>query len=496
MNSIFPLSSPESKGISSENIIRFYEKLRQKNYPLHSAMLYVNGAVVSKTYCAPFREGQLHRMFSIAKTFTALAIGILCDQSRLSLEDRIVDFFPEKITGTPHPYLAALTIREMLMMRTCYTQTTYDKFDLSSDWVGSFFTGHPDKKSGTVFHYDTGAAHVLAALVEKITGMELLDFLRTSLSDLALSPESYMIKDGQGVSMGGTGLLATTEDLLKIGILLLQKGEYNGRQLISREFVKAATSNLTPSLVYAPIPSEASGYGYMIWQTEKEGFVCYGMGGQFIIAHPRKNILLITTADTQRYAGGNQILYDAFYENIYEPLPDFVEEPAFVVPGENPEALARLRALEAANTIKTARECLVGSTAVSAKATATLRPVSRTVYRTADNEAGFRSLSLELNASGGMLCLASAANNFHFTFAYDEMAEGVLEKYNAPLAGSGVWLAEDTLFLCFHIIGECVGSIHMELFFSEDDLVLTMHKVEETYFQEFDRTLVCHLKED
>ena len=501
MKTAFTLTSPESKGISSENIINFYKKLEEKNYPLHSALLYLNGALISKTYCAPFKEGQLHRMFSIAKTMTALAVGILFDHGRLSPDDKIVDYFPEKLPATPHPYLQELTIQEMLMMRTCYTKTNYNKFDLSSDWVGSFFTATPDKRSGTVFHYDTGAAHVLAALVEKLTETNLMDFLRQSLPELELSSESYMLTDGQGVSMGGSGYMATTEDLLKIGILLSQKGLYNGKQLISRQFVETATSNLTPTLLNAPIPSEACGYGYMIWQTEKEGFVCYGMGGQFIIAHPKKTLILVTTSGPQGYAGGNQVLYDAFYENIYDNIISEIPEASSYnrVPNvfpknglpENPEVLASLRSLEIENNIKIINRVLVGSTATSAKRVNSYRPLLEMHCNIPDNHNALGSLTLHTDVTGGTLTLNGDSNTFTFSFGYENHGEGTLEKYNTPLFGSAVWLDKNTLFLYFQLLGENVGSIRMELILSEQDIVLSMRKIEETLFTEFQGTYVC-----
>lgn len=496
METVFTLTSPESKGISSESIIRFYHKLEEKNYPLHSAMLYLNGALISKTYCAPYKEGQLHRMFSIAKTVTALAVGILFDQGKLSPEDNIIHYFPEKLQATPHPYLRELTIRDMLMMRTCYTKTTYNKYDLSSDWVGSFFTGTPDKKGGTVFHYDTGAAHVLAALVEKLTQTKLIDFLRQSLPQLKLSSESYMLTDGQGVSMGGSGYMATTEDLLKIGILLSQKGMYNGKQLISREFVEMATSNLTPTLLNAPIPSEACGYGYMIWQTEKEGFVCYGMGGQLIMVHPKENLILVTTSDTQGYAGGNQILYDAFYETIYGNICGNVPAENSVIPShhelpENPKALAFLRHYEAENSIKTIQQTLTGSTAAAAKKLSDYRPSFKMQCSIPDNLYGLRALTLHTDQEGGILILKNNSHTFTFPFGYEKHVESTIEKYHTPLFGSGVWLDKYTLFLHFLLLGESVGSIRMELVLSGNDLILSMRKIEETLFTEFQGTYTC-----
>lgn len=485
MISEFTVTSPEQKGLSCDHVIDFYQQLSCKNLPIHSSILYIDGAIVSQTHFAPIRDGQLHRMFSIAKTISALAIGILIDRSKISLTDHIVDYFPEKLPEKVHPYLAELTIRDILMMRTCYTQSTYNKFDLSSDWVGSFFTAIPDKAPGTIFHYDTAAAHVLAALVEKLTGQSLMDFLRSAMPELHLSQESYMLVDGQGTSMGGTGLMATSEDLLRIGILLLNHGCYCGKQLISKEYVQEAVSNLSPTVLNAPLPSEACGYGYMIWQTEKHGFVCYGMGGQLIMVHPAKKVILITTADTQGYAGGNQIIYDAFYQSIYknisaQPLPD------------NPGGLEELRNLEHNNRLKPIGQCLVGATAGSAQALKKYRPNKEMQLSFPDNKYQYVTLQLTLQSAGGTLQLKSKTDIFTFSFAYDSQSEGVLGKYNTPYAGSGCWLTENTLYLYFHLLGEAVGSIRMELIFAEDHLVLCMRKVEETLFQEFQGTYVCH----
>ena len=139
-------------------------------------------------------------MFSITKSFVSMAIGCLAEESKLKLDDKIVDYFPEKQpeSGT-YKYTAMLTIRDMLKMKTCHTKTTYKNPGVT-DWVGSFFTTKPTHVPGTVFSYDTSSTHVLGALVEKLSGMTILDYLRSKgLDELGFSKDAHILTDPQGM---------------------------------------------------------------------------------------------------------------------------------------------------------------------------------------------------------------------------------------------------------------------------------------------------------
>lgn len=161
---------------------------------MHSFLLMRHDTLIAEGYYAPYQKDTLHRMFSISKSFTSIAIGLLEAEGKLSLDDPIVSYFPDKIPANVHPWIAAMTIRDMLMMRTCHAATTY-KVDMKSDWVESFFTVPPTHPAGKLFHYDTSSAHTLSALVERLSGMPMLDYLKEKLSVLEFSDESYMLTD-------------------------------------------------------------------------------------------------------------------------------------------------------------------------------------------------------------------------------------------------------------------------------------------------------------
>jgi CubicO group peptidase (beta-lactamase class C family) len=474
--------NPEEKHISSEWILNFNKRIQKKGISLHSATLFVEDSIVSEIYYSPFKKDELHRMFSIAKTVVALCICVLSDEGKLSLDDHIVDYFPEKLPKIVHPYLAQMTIKDMLMMRTCHAQTTYNKFDMGSDWVGSFFTTAPTHKPGTVFHYDTSAPHVLSALVEKLTKKDTWTFFKESFKELEFSDASYMIKDGQGVSFGGSGLVATADDILKMGILLLNEGNVDGKQLISKEFVKAATSCLTPNAVAAPLPSESCGYGYYIWRTEKSGYVLYGMGGQLVIVCPKEKIILTTTADAQGYSGGNQIIYDAFYEEILEKYRNTLVNNGYEAKVANvqdsKDDIAELKRFAENAKINTVLSTVQNAYKPSSE-------LSRS-YSLDENPNGFKALRISLYKDYGEMILTACDDSKHtVTFGYEINKEGILPLYDDRTFGSGAYIAKDTFYICLRVVDERLGSVHFELYFEEYEITVYMKKIEETSFKEF-----------
>lgn len=488
----FEKTLPENVGISSKAIKNVLERLDKKDVPMHSLLIMKDDKLIFEKYYAPYTADTLHRLFSVSKSITAMAIALLQEEGKLSFEASITDYFPEYTDENTHPWIRQTTIRNMLQMRTCHASTTY-KVDMKSDWVESFFKVAPTHKPGTIFHYDTSAAHTLCALAEKLTGMSMLDYLKEkAFNYLDFSKDSYMVKDPFGVSMGGSGLMATPMDLLKI-LYLLQKGgtvvcdDGVTRSLLPKEFVEEATANISDSFPTAPLPSEAQGYGMQIWQNEKGGFVLYGMGGQLGISLPSENMLIVTTADTQGMAGGNQVIYDALYENLlgnsaatgddkraYEDLSAYAEGLK-ITPPRLPENY--------------------GYTHTGEDISNSYSDFNR-VYKLAENPQGFDTLEVSLNLGGPSSLTftykdknkASSLpeNALKLYFGISDMADGIFPIYECKYTAGAVWFRKNVLYIRFHLIGESVGSVRFELYFGDDDITLFMKKVEETYFKEFD----------
>lgn len=506
----FKTGTPESTGVSSICITNFIMRLHKKGIPMHSLLLLHKDALITEGYYKPYTKDTMHRMFSISKSFTAIAIGLLAEEGKLSLEDKIVDYFPDKLPSKVHPWIASMTIRDMLMMRTCHASTTY-KVNMKTDWVESFFTVPPTHPAGKLFHYDTSSAHVLCALAERLSGMPMLDYIKKKLAPLGLSNESYMISDPFGVSMGGSGLVATSMDILKFGYFLLKKGNICGEQLLSADYIETATSHLTDTLVTAPVKSEACGYGYQIWRNEKGGYVCYGMGGQLVIVLPNYDFICVTTADTQGIGGGNQTIYDAFYEEILS----FVEEKPLsesnirskntITSTENLAAHEQLTKLLGSLQVPPLEGCYTSPR---------MEPIHNRCFNIEENPQGFTKLSLYFantvnnpassdcrdnvspiektsisTPSEGILSFTLNGQDCELPFGFGKLVTGKFPVYDMFYGASGIWFSEDTLYIKVHIMDEFVGSVHFELVFGDDDVTVFMRKQEESLFHEFNTHL-------
>lgn len=337
----FVQGRPEDYGIPASAVEEMEKLFEKQQVRIHGYMLLGGKKILAERYYGPYGREDNHRMYSITKSFVALAVGLLEKNGLICLDDKICDYFPEKLPEEgAHPWCAEMTIRDMLTMRTCYANTTYKDYDWD-DWAESFFKVKPDHVPGTVFSYDTSSAHVLGALVEKLTGMKMLDYMRKeALDEIGFSKGAYIIPDPAGVSQGGSGLMCTLLDVAKVAYLCSHYGVLDGRELLPEKFVRDAVANQVPTDLQ-PKLDEQCGYGYFIWMPREEGFVMFGMGGQLAVCFPKFDFCYLTMADTIGSPAGLQILYDCFYQTVYPCLKERKEDNplAFVRRESNEEAV-------------------------------------------------------------------------------------------------------------------------------------------------------------
>ena len=537
MNTITNTTFPEAKGISASCIIDTLSEIDIRGISMHSFLLCKDDCLVAEGYYAPVKKNDLHRMFSVTKSFVSIAIGLLQEEGRLSLDDSIVKFFPEYVPNTyeAHPWLLATTIRDMLSMRSCHASTTYDKFSSKTDWVKSFFTVAPTHKPGTVFHYDTSATHTLCALVEKLTGMKMLDYLRNKvLNEIGFSKEAYCLTDGFGVSMGGSGLMATSRDFMLFALLILNNGKSNGKQYISADYIKESTSFQTATCVTGPVPSESQGYGLQFWIGEHNSIVCYGMGGQLAILLPEYNTAIVTTADTQGYQGGNQVIYDAIFRHI---LPELEKRQSPWTPSDEEkfefEQFMSKLAMRPLNHNKVASEAWNNKSEnvndINTSFLTNFRPIMSSfegtyvIKKASDaaealdkniiNETIWDEISFEMSEPLTPSCTGKVSLKCHvfpsimdstvdspvtFEFGFGALKEGTLNmtthmgnRADEPVpvsmryAASAEWLSENMLYIRVHLLDTSVGSIHIQAVFGKSDVTIFLRKQEETLFGEF-----------
>ncbi len=312
---------PEPAGVQPDGILAFLDSVNEKKINLHGFMLLKHGKVVAEGYYKPFNGKLLHRIFFVSKSITSSAIGILIGEGLVSLEDRVINFFPDKLPPDINKYTAMMNVKHLLTMTTGHPKS----MDISvEDWVKSFLNTPPQYTPGTVFAYDTTGTHTLCAIIQKVTGMTVLDYLKPRLFELLGISRIEWESCPLGINKGGNGIKCTIEDLAKFGLLYLQKGIWKNERILPEGWVELSTANHINNSNSRTMLDGLHGYGYQFWRTRKNSYCAFGMGGQFIVVIPDKDAVFVSTANTLHATDGHQMILDSLWETIY---PALKEEP-------------------------------------------------------------------------------------------------------------------------------------------------------------------------
>jgi hypothetical protein len=297
MDNRLPRSQPEEQGIRSAGITSFLNAIKEDRLELHSFMLLRHGCVVAEGWWNPYEAQLPHMLFSLSKSFTSTAIGLAEAEGILSLDDLVVSYFPEDLPEEVSANLSAMQIRHLLMMGTGHAQDTMDLLWGQEDgnWAKAFLQAPVEFTPGTHFIYNTGATYMLSAILQKVTGEKLLDYLRPRLLDpLGIANATWQTCP-RGVNTGGFGLNITTEDIAKFGQLYLQRGSWNGSQLLSASWIEEATSKQI-SNGDGGDNDWAQGYGYQFWLCRNGAYRGDGAFGQYCVVLPAEDAVIAITS--------------------------------------------------------------------------------------------------------------------------------------------------------------------------------------------------------
>lgn len=312
------LVSPESQGVSSEAIQRWIEACendaltnRFGNGYVHGFVILRHGKTIAEGTWAPQDTLNVpHMLYSHSKSFTSTAIGFLVDDGKIDLDQRVVSFFPEQVPTNASENLRQVRVRDLLTMNLGADHTDAERDDITGDWVKAMLSNTIDREPGTGFKYDSGATHLLAAIVEKVSGKSLMCFLKERLFDPLGMTSPWSTVSPTGIACGGWGMNMTTRDLARFGQFLLQEGYWDGRQLLSREWVRLATSRQTWSggiVVQSQTIGSGSdwnqGYGFQFWRCRHDAYRADGAAGQLTVVFPSQDAVVSVNAglgDMQR----------------------------------------------------------------------------------------------------------------------------------------------------------------------------------------------------
>jgi CubicO group peptidase (beta-lactamase class C family) len=285
--------------MSSAAILGFVEAAEQKVDALHSVMVLRHGRVVAEGWWAPFAADEQHHLFSLSKSFTSVAVGLAISEGKLSLDDPILKFFPDKAPAVPGKNLIQMRVRDLLRMSSGQRADDIKDFPFTGkdDLVRDFLELPVPDIPGTHFVYNTPGTFILSAIVQKVTGQTVLDYLKPRLFEPLGIVNPLWQATSEGISEGGLGLSIRTEDIARFGQLLLQRGRWQGRQLVPAGWIDEATSLQTAN-GSDPTSDWNQGYGYQFWRCRPGFFRGDGAYGQFCIVMPQYDAVVAITSGT------------------------------------------------------------------------------------------------------------------------------------------------------------------------------------------------------
>jgi CubicO group peptidase (beta-lactamase class C family) len=305
-------STPEAQGIRSSAIISFVDAVEREIRDLHSIILVRHGVVVAEGYWEPYGPSYPHMLFSLSKSFTSTAIGLLVADGRLSVDDPVLDLFPDAAPADPSENLRAMRVRHLLTMTTGHDVEPLGRLrESEASWVRGFLAWPVEHPPGTHFVYNSLATYMLSAIVQRLTGQRLLDYLEPRVFKPLGIANATWEQSTEGIDVGGWGLSITTRDIARFGQLYLQRGVWQGRRLIPEEWVTEATSRQVPNGP-SENPDWEQGYGYQFWRCRHGAYRGDGAFGQFCVVMPEQEAVLAITAGTSTM----QAVLDLVWEHL------------------------------------------------------------------------------------------------------------------------------------------------------------------------------------
>ena len=416
------------KELSRSQIDKVMGIASQNRLNLHSVLIWQNGKMLYEAYREPYTAQTPHRMYSATKSFVSIAVGALSDEGRIALDDPIVKYFPDKLpkTGISRE-LREQTIRDMLTMQTCFPEIgNWFKPDVRDRTV-YYFSRTPVRPAGTLFYYDSNASQVLCALVERLSGKPFLTYLKEKvLNEIGEFENADMLLTPDGTAWGDSGLLCTPRALLQFARFVMQKGEWNGKQLVSRAYIEEAVSRRVETCMTGTGHYQEKGYGYQIWKTDRDGFAFHGAGCQTAYCVPDQKLIFVCTGDLQNDSDRmRDILYRAWFEEAVDPL--FGDRQKYTPPCQG--VLPDVTALGEAYSPLQERIC--GKT-----------------FQCLPNEMGITEFSLHFEGNNGRFCYGNPQGKKEIIFGMKRNVTGYFPQYGCSDTYGNVHTISDFRYRC------------------------------------------------
>ena len=410
-------------------------------------MLLRHGKVAAEGWWEPYGQNHPHTFFSLSKSFTSTGIGLAVAEGLLTVEDPVLSFFPDDGPANPSEYLTAMRVKHLLTMNTGHAEDTTRQVFHGPDhnWARAFLSLPVEHQPGSWFVYNTAATYMLSAIITKLTGETLFEYLRPRLLDPLGIEDATWETDPRGISIGGTGLHARTEDIARFGQLYLQKGTWQGHQLVSKEWIAEATGAHSDNSNTQTNSDWTVGYGYQFWRNRPCGYRGDGAFGQFCIVLPEKDAVIAINSGVRDM----QAVMDKVWEHLLPAM-----EP--VALPDNPQALAELREKLAALTLP-----LPEGQPTSPAAT----HCSGQTYLLENNELNLKSVAVTFGSDLTSVVVEDERGTHMVEVGYGAWHKGTSDVHGnleQAVAACGAWTSDDIyeVRICF-----CEGEFCLVLHF-------------------------------
>ncbi|MBQ8321294.1 MAG: serine hydrolase [Clostridia bacterium] len=494
---MFEKITPEAAGIPSGAVEKYLNHLEKRGVRLHSLLLMKGDKLYGEYYWAPFDKYFCHRMYSQTKSYTAVAIGLLEEEGKLSIYDPISKYFDDRIDTYLPEQLREQTIREMLTMTTVGECAFWFNEHGEPDRTHLYFNKNRSgllRRPGTVWDYDSAGSQVLSSLVEKLSGMTTFDYLNEKIfRHLGTFKTATMLRTRNGDSWGDSALVCTPRDMASFARFVMNYGVWDGKRLMNEKYLRDATAKQVDNSEYKRHGSVyTNGYGYQIWRCEQNSFSFHGMGSQLTVCTPDKDLIMVCTGDTQ----GSEIANDLIISGYFDLVVDSMQQSSLP---ENSLQNAALESLGSSLTLRAAKgmpDSPFRAELSGREYLAYSNPMGISRFSFVFSEDGGKGELRYTNAQGEKVIPFGVNHNVFASFpelGYSNDFGGLrtTDGFMYKDAVSMAWLEEKKLVLSVQIIDRYFGNVDMYFAFKDDEVTVLMKKCAEDFLDKYDGQLIA-----
>jgi hypothetical protein len=472
-NKQLPRSTPEKQSIPSKAILDFIQAVEKEKIEFHGFMMLRHGHVISEGWWSPYTSELKHMLFSLSKSFTSTAVGLAVNEGLMSVEDKVVDYFPGDLPDNIGENLSAMKIKHLLSMSTGHDKDTTDYVvsQKEGNWVKGFLELNVEHEPGTYFVYNTAATYMLSAIVQKVTGQTLLNYLTPRIFEPLGIDGATWEKCPKGINTGGYGLSIRTEDIAKFGQLYLNKGIYGGKGLLPAEWIEEATISHISNGTSEDSDWE-QGYGYQFWRCRHNAYRGDGAFGQYCLIMPEQDVVVAINSGIDDM----QPVLNLIWKHLLPSMGNDIILENNVDYGRLTEKLLNLKI-----PMSKERDCFISTGKTTRES-----EVSGKYYNLLDNKLGFKQFSISFRDTKYEVTIVNSGGKHKISGGIGERLEDKTDLMGdeSTTSSYGYWCDNNTFVMRLQLI-ETPFSYTIKLNFEGNRIELTGNVNEHSALRNF-----------